>query len=373
MAWQSCKTLFMQQQLNLNSTFSFIHSDITIRDTVTKSPFRKSLNLVGTPMAATSISQSPGWHSPGKPKNIAAPQLISHWREVNELEGIYVQEDGEPCCATLSHGDQVFEFVMSPTRTGYYKLGRLNAAFHGIPVEIPTKISEIESKCHKIVLEVKPALPRIQLLPLGVGEDSLIAGEVQWLGIQILHKEWLHEAKMMVSWPAGHKFYSGSCTGSNADLNVFHKRDMQQPSYNLYPYYAPVLVSSLKERTKKQILSPDLSQSILPTDPGTFVYAVPDSHSNDAFIVWWKVGIEQHTPSHEEVRIISRNSKVIYSKDVIGSPTEKPREMSGLGKASLFFSELPIAMQYYDWCNRSISTSVTLPIKEAFVIRTTGM
>lgn len=324
-------------------------------------------------MAATSISQSPGWHSPGKPRNFAAPQLISHWREVDELEGIYVQEDGEPGCATLSHGDQIFEFAMSPTRTGYYKLGRLNALFHGIPVEIPTKISEVESKCHKIVLEVKPSLPRIQFLPLGVGEDSLIAGEVQWLGIQILHKEWLHEAKMMVSWPAGHKIYSGSYIGSNADLSTFHKSDIQQPSYNLYPYYAPVLVSSLKSSIKKQILCPDLSQSILPADPGTFVYCIPNSQNDDEMIIWWKVGIEQHTPSHEEVRIISRNAKVLYSQDLIVSPTEKPREPSGLGKASLFTSELPIAMQYNDWCNRSISTSVTLPIKEAFIIHTTGM
>lgn len=349
----------------------FLYSDITSRDAVSKSPFRKSLNLVGTPMAATSISQSPGWHSPSKAKNTTAPQLISHWREVDEIEGSYAQHHVESGCATFSHGDQVFEFVMSPTRSGYYKLGRLRAMFHGIPVEVPIKEPEVESKCHKIVLEVKPALPRIRLLPLGIGEDCLIAGEVQWLGIQVLHNEWLRDAKFMVSWPVCRKIYSGSYKGSNSELSAFNESDMQQ-AYNLYPYYAPVLVSSLNASVRKRILCPDLSQSILPTDPGTFMYSVPDSHGNDALTVWWKVGIEQHSPSHEEVRIIPKNSKVFYNQDVIGSPTEKSREPSGLGKASIFSSDLPIAMQYNDWCNRSISTSVTLPIKEPFIIHTAG-
>eukprot|EP00890_Picochlorum_soloecismus_P001039 jgi/Picsp_1/1936/NSC_05402-R1_trafficking protein particle complex subunit 10 len=347
-------------------------NDIASRDAIAKSPFRKSLNLVGTPMAATSISQSPGWHSPSKAKNTSAPQVISHWRELDELEGVCSQVHEESGCATLSHGDQVFEFVLSPTKSGYYKLGKLSALFHGIPVEVPIKASEIESKCHKLVLEVKPALPRIQLLPLGVGEDCLIAGEVQWLGIHILHKEWLYDAKMMISWPVRHKIYSGSYTGSNAELNAFHESGMHEASYNVYPYYAPVLVSSLNTSIRKRILCPDLSQSILPTDPGTLLYSVPNSHSNDALTVWWKVGIEQHKPSHEEVRIIPRNSKVLYSQDLIGSPTKKSREPSGLGKASLFSSELPIAMQYHDFCNRSISTSVTLPIKEPFTIHTTA-
>ena len=298
----------------------------------------------------------------GSPREINTATIISRWQDVDELNG-----RASNVAQAVSDNVHVHQFGISPLRSGLYRIDHLDGMLHGVPIII--KSTQENRKSFEIVLYVRPPAPRLQVSPLSLGLDGIIAGERQWIGFKIVSaRDTMHEALLTINWPALKFHFHDAIIGQRSESygSAQELEAMNAHTYAERTTLLPLLVTTAFQdlySSKIEILRP-ISEGIGAGDPGSYTFQLPSACSNGG-ISWWMIDVGQHKSSLEEVRIAAPGMRVANGEASI----EVLRE-SNHPKASI--SDVPVSFQYTGVCNRSISMTLQVPIHLPFQVRTSA-